>query len=100
MSWLTDNMIMYVGNSRSCIDTLLKSIGTLSNVEYKVNIQKPVSFLMLKKKLRNWKFKEVSFTIKKCQIPRNKSNKNCVRLLQKNTTSYKYKMQWEILEKT
>lgn len=44
---------MYVGNSRSCIDTLLKSIGTLSNVEYKVNIQKPVSFLMLKKKLRN-----------------------------------------------
>lgn len=50
MSLLTDNIIMYVGNPRSSTYTLLESVGTLSNVEYKIGIQKSVSFLILKKR--------------------------------------------------
>lgn len=47
----TDNIIMCVGNLRSSAGKLLESIRTLSNVaEYKVNIQKSISCLMLTKK--------------------------------------------------
>lgn len=47
---VTDNIIMYVENPRSYTDKLLELIRTLSNVaEYKVNIQKSISFLILTK---------------------------------------------------
>jgi hypothetical protein len=74
-------MILYLKDPKNSTQRLQDKINSYSNlVEYKINIQKSLSFLYtITEQIEKEHMKTIPFTIasKKNQIPRSKLNKGC-----------------------